>query len=191
MRDRRRATERSSKAPVALPVDRPWHSQGATKQDVRMVARFFVLDAKGIGILCGHNTTIEQPLALLKVKAGQNHGFRQPRIVSSIPEGIGQTHRVRQAEIRTIEIQSAGFSIIAGEDAGVLALLCRQGAINLGDGARQVRPANLFAKLVMQLAGYLPDAGPDGRDRYYQEGKEDSAKENRRPLRAVNHTRPC
>src|SRR5258708_30611965 len=108
-----------------FPVIRPRHSQVPTQQNVRMVARLFVFEAKWIRICWGYNTAVKEFSAFIQVEARQDHSLRQPWVVPPIPEGICQTHRVRQAKRGTIEIQSACFSIIPGENSGVL-LLCRR-----------------------------------------------------------------
>jgi hypothetical protein len=56
--------ERSSKAAEAVPVNRPRHAQIPTKQNVGMVARFFVLDAKWVRIFFGHNAAAKEFSAL-------------------------------------------------------------------------------------------------------------------------------
>jgi hypothetical protein len=87
---------RSSEAPIALPVIRPRHTQGPAKQNVGMIARFFVHDAKWIRILPRYDTVVEQLLALIQVKAGDDYGFRQTGVVSPVPR-YGDRRKERKA----------------------------------------------------------------------------------------------
>src|SRR5215472_5412272 len=90
--------ERSSEAAVTFPIDRPGQAQVAAKQNIGMIARLFVLNAKRIGILRGNATVIEEFSALIQFEACDDHGLRQPGIVSPIPEGIGEAHGMWKAK---------------------------------------------------------------------------------------------
>src|SRR5215469_7589317 len=128
----------SSEAAVTFPIDEPGCAQGVAQQNIRMESRLFVLDAKGIGVFCSYYTTIEQPLPFLQIEACEDHCVWQAGIVSAIPERIGQAHHVRQAQGRAVEVQSARFSIIPGENTGALALLRRERVINSSHGMGKV-----------------------------------------------------
>src|SRR5215472_13478163 len=110
---------------MILPIIRPRRAQVAAQQNVRMISRLFVHDSIWIGIPGSHGTASEEPLALLQAKPGEDDGLRQPRIVPAIPEGIGETHRVGQAESGTIQIQSSGFAIVPRENPGTRPLVWR------------------------------------------------------------------
>src|SRR6266852_2257600 len=119
-------SQRSSKAPETLPVDGPRHTQVPANQNVGMISRLFVFDTKWIRIFPGHSTSLKEFSALIEVEAREDHGLRQPWVVSAIPEGIRQAHRMRQAHRGTVEIQSARFSIVPCENSGMLLLFHRQ-----------------------------------------------------------------
>ena len=63
-----------------------------------MVARFFILNTKRIGIFCGDSTAVKESSALVQIEARENNGLWQPRVVPAIPERIGEAHRMWQAE---------------------------------------------------------------------------------------------
>jgi hypothetical protein len=69
-------SEKLSKAPGTLPVQSPRRAQAAAKQNVGMVARFFVLDIIWIGIFCGDSTVVKEFSALLQIEAHENNRLR-------------------------------------------------------------------------------------------------------------------
>ncbi len=63
-----------------------------------MIARLFVFDTKWIRISCRHSTAPKEFSALIQVETSEDDSLRQAWVVSAVPKGIGQAHRMRQAQ---------------------------------------------------------------------------------------------
>jgi hypothetical protein len=78
-----------------LPVDRPRHTHVPANQNVGMIPRLFVFDTKWVRVFFRHSVSLKQFSAPIEVEACEDHGLRQLRVVSALPKGICQAHRVR------------------------------------------------------------------------------------------------
>ncbi len=116
----------SPKAAGARPIDIPRHAQVSTNQDVRVIARLFILDTKRIGIFGGDDTAVKELPAFVQVEAYDDYCSREPWVEAAVPEGICQAHRMRQAKCGAVQVEGASFSVISSEDFSVLTLFFRQ-----------------------------------------------------------------
>src|ERR1700722_4714640 len=168
----------------------PGLARRAADVNVRMVFAFFVLDSVGISVVAGDPAGIEGAFDIAARETDDDQGFRRRISVAAEPGSVGAAEGLGQVVSRAVEIDGAGFSVVAGEDAEAFAFSWRQRIANLGYGSDEISETDFFAKVavVAQREIIRGDMRIQGNDESDGEGAGDGERGKRH---APHGARPC
>src|SRR5215469_1288035 len=81
--------------------------------------------------------------------ADNDEGLGRRVTVAALPEGIDAADGRRKSVGRTVPVDRARGTVVAGQDAEADALFARERVANLGDGLDQFRPTDLLREIVV------------------------------------------
>src|SRR6266446_9278316 len=103
-------------------------------------------DPAGSEVLCQETSGMPQ----------NNQRIRRRIAIASRPEGIDAADDGRKSVLWAEKVDGTGLAVISGEDSDMCALIRGKSVAHLSNGFDQLRPADFFDKITLNVAGDVP-----------------------------------